>query len=276
MTSLARATFFPLSLNDLLLFASHLFLLHMAPATIQTYIFALCFIDNLVSGKNLAKSFMLRKMLVGIQRSTDPKVPRLPITAQIMHSLLQIVSSSSVSAYCRLLYIAMFLTAFHCFLRVGEFTARSSHCASQIIQYSDVSFISVDNSGAFQLSLKFFKGNTSRLPFNIVVQSNVNSTWCPVTNLRLYMFARGSSPGPLFCHQDLSPISRAEFSFHLESFLKQAGLDSSHIKPHSFRIGAATTACMNGVSEEVIQRLGRWRSNAYQRYIRMPKHILPT
>jgi hypothetical protein len=39
-------------------------------------------------------------------------------------------------------------------------------------------------------------------------------------------------------------------------------------KGHSFRIGAATHATTLGFSEPYIRQLGRWNSNAVQRYIR--------
>ena len=43
---------------------------------------------------------------------------------------------------------------------------------------------------------------------------------------------------------------------------------------HSFRIGAATTAAEKGVEDSLIKTLGRWESNAYQTYIRVPREVL--
>ena len=34
-------------------------------------------------------------------------------------------------------------------------------------------------------------------------------------------------------------------------------------------IGAATTAAMRGLSDEEIQRMGRWKSQAFRKYIRI-------
>ena len=43
---------------------------------------------------------------------------------------------------------------------------------------------------------------------------------------------------------------------------------------HSFRIGAATVAARSGIPDHLIQTMGRWSSNAYQLYIRMPADSL--
>ena len=58
--------------------------------------------------------------------------------------------------------------------------------------------------------------------------------------------------------------------------LSASGLDASKYSGHSFRSGAATTALDAGISDATIQMLGRWRSDAYKRYIKTPKEHLAT
>ena len=43
---------------------------------------------------------------------------------------------------------------------------------------------------------------------------------------------------------------------------------------HSFRIGAATIAAAAGFPRWLIQALGRWSSNCYKEYIRIPQTTL--
>ena len=43
----------------------------------------------------------------------------------------------------------------------------------------------------------------------------------------------------------------------------------NQINTHSLRIGGASTMASAGVPDSTIMILGRWTSNAYQRYLRM-------
>ena len=43
---------------------------------------------------------------------------------------------------------------------------------------------------------------------------------------------------------------------------------------HSFRIGAATTARQANIPDAIIKMLGRWKSDAYQSYIKTPPQEL--
>lgn len=55
----------------------------------------------------------------------------------------------------------------------------------------------------------------------------------------------------------------------LNEVIKNIGLDPKQYKGHSFRIGAATHASKVGFSENAIQNMGRWKSDAVKRYIRL-------
>lgn len=63
-------------------------------------------------------------------------------------------------------------------------------------------------------------------------------------------------------------ITAQQFTHDLDAVVHMANLSHYFIKPHSFRIGAATTAASIGIPGESIQRMGRWSSGAFTRYIR--------
>ena len=60
------------------------------------------------------------------------------------------------------------------------------------------------------------------------------------------------------------------FRAGLKSLLDNLKLDKRHYSTHSFHIGAETSASLAKMPDAHIQTLGRWRSNAFQRYIRPP------
>ena len=76
---------------------------------------------------------------------------------------------------------------------------------------------------------------------------------------------------PLFCFSNGRPLTRLRLLKRLHRQLKQAGYQPHWYNTHSFRIGGATSAAEAGVSQATIQQLGRWRSQAYRRYIRPPQ-----
>ena len=67
--------------------------------------------------------------------------------------------------------------------------------------------------------------------------------------------------------EDATPLSRDQFVQKVKAALNAA---SKCYSGHSFRIGAATTAAAAGISADTIKMLGRWNSDAYQRYVRSP------
>ena len=88
-------------------------------------------------------------------------------------------------------------------------------------------------------------------------------------HLLAYLQARGNTPGALFQMPKGSPVPRAVFTEKLSMALKFSGLDPTRYKGHSFRIGAATHAADKGMSDAQIRTMGRWKSSAFLKYIRL-------
>ena len=66
-------------------------------------------------------------------------------------------------------------------------------------------------------------------------------------------------------------MSYASLTRQLHTFLAAIGLHPAPFTLHSLCAGAATTAAAVGCSEHQVQRLGRWSSQCYRRYIRPSK-----
>ena len=92
---------------------------------------------------------------------------------------------------------------------------------------------------------------------------------CPVFHIEQFLQVRPPCCGPLFCHFNGKALTRYQFSALLSKVLKCLGLEAKHYKAHSFRIGAATSAAIAGQKMAAIQAAGRWKSSAYESYIRV-------
>ncbi|MEW8547200.1 MAG: tyrosine-type recombinase/integrase [Candidatus Thiodiazotropha sp.] len=175
------------------------------------------------------------------------------------------------SAYEALLFSTAFSVAFFGFLRIGEMIADGKSCdTSRIIQLSDVSIYDEN----IKITLRFSKtdqcGKSAMLLFFPSQQKQI----CPVTLMKKFLQVRPKTQGPLFCHFGGQPITRYQFTTILNKVVKFTGSNlSSRIKGHSFRIGAATLASSQNVSDSDIKQMGRWseQSASYSRYIRLDK-----
>ena len=106
-----------------------------------------------------------------------------------------------------------------------------------------------------------------------VVFALFDSCLRPVTALMSYLRLRGGEADPLFIFADKSPLTKVKLFTHLRKLLSAAGWQGNY-SLHSFRVGAATTAASLGFPDHLIKALGRWSSDAYKVYIKLPSFRL--
>ena len=251
----------------MLLFIGYLHLLGYAPASITTYVCAIGYIHKLRSLPDPTSYYPVQRLLAAATKTSTQQDTRLPITLPILRSMCLSFNHTGLTPYVCSLLRAMFTTAFFGLLRVGEMTSDSSNQVS--LHLHQLSF----HTHHAVLTIHKFKHNASNNPFHIVLKRQNDLDLCPLQALRLYIASRGSAKGPLFCFQNLHPVSRNFFISKLNYILKLCGLSPLLYKSHSFRIGAASFYASIGLSDEQIRLLGRWRSNAFRRYIRCQRII---
>ena len=106
-------------------------------------------------------------------------------------------------------------------------------------------------------------------------QSQTDTTYCPVLALKQYLSKRGSRRGPICMDVTRNPVNRHQFYHYLKQCNQLARLSHNNYTTHSLSIGRATQLAMDGVPETIIKQTGRWKSNAYQKYIRPTFITLP-
>ena len=216
---------------------------------------------------------LLHYLCTAIRRSgmtTSKK--RQPITLPLLKTIKTELSHANLPSQDKLAYWAAFTLAFYGFLRASEYTAPSTRCFNPGVHLL-VKDITI-TSDSIKLLLKRSKTDKFGKSATVLIGSTSTST-CPVKAMQKFLSIRQREPpGPLFVLQSGKNVTRRLVSEMTQSLLRSAGLDWQCYSSHSYRIGAATTAASAGLPDHLIKTLGRWRSNAYQDYIRTSPKIL--
>lgn len=255
----------PVVLQSITTFIAFLSLAGYAPSTIFTHIAALSFVHKINSWPDPTQSFVITKLREGLKRQGHQADSRQPITYKLLGKLVGMLPAVCSSQYEASLFRASFLLAFFGFLRVGEFTSLSKKAeTSHLIQISDISFVEIGMKVIIRYSKTDQRGRSTPLNF----MRSTNTQLCPVDAVSQFVQLRSPHDGPLFIHFNGEPLTRFQFSHVLKKCIRVIGLSPEVYGPHSFRIGAATSAAMCGLSDIEIKALGRWKSSAFKLYIR--------
>ena len=209
-------------------------------------------------------------MLKGYSKLCHKLDSRLPITLPILVRMLQASNDICVSQYQSYMFKAMCSMAFFTFLHIGKITvSKRNSFNSNLLQLGQVSMQCGQNGEVVSLVITFknYKHNYNQNPFSIVLAKQLNA--CPVKSFLDYLLLCGPLSGPLFINQEGLPVLRSDFCKMLCSVVQLCNLDPKKYKGHSFRIGAATYAAEQGFSDTQIRQLGRWKSDAFKKYIRI-------
>ena len=237
----------------------------LRPASVRTYMSA---IRNLHVEMGLEypnqPTSLLSRVLRGIARSSGPGRPRLPITTPILRQLCQRLQVSSMRhPVDQAMLQCAFTLAFYGFLRCGELTS---------LTFGNVAL----DQQSFRITITLLQSKTDPDGRGTVVHVGgcTDVISCPVTTMVRYLTAvSAESQSPrdqLLVYHNGQPLTRADVTREVRTLLPLCGItDPSSYASHSFRIGAATSAAIAGVPEHVIRHMGRWRSDAVLRYIRV-------
>jgi site-specific recombinase XerC len=248
---------FPAPVPLLVYFIASLIVEGRSPSSIQSSLSAISYFHKLFAVFDPTTNFLVKKMVAGIHKLKPQVDLRAPITPAILVSLCAALDNLHLSAYIALTFKSIFTLMFHGFLRIGEVTDSPHSLQFENICISDT---------AVNINFSSFKHHTGT-PFSLRIASGTDP--CPVKLLNAYVSARGQLSGPLFILSNGAPISSQYFYQVFYCAVSFCKLSSNIYKPHSFRIGAATHAFVLGKSEQDIQRMGRWHSSAFSKYIRV-------
>lgn len=274
-----RLSLLPASEQQLCQFVSSLAMEKLCHSTLKGYLAAIrhLHIEGGYGDPGISSMARLEQVMKGIkavQAKLPKKPPRLPITPELLLLMKQSWKQAGVNWDSVMLWAAASLCFFG-FLRSGEITVPSDSSFDQgaHLTFADIAVDSTSNPKVLRARIKASKMDPFRVGVNIFV-GKTGDELCPVAAVLAYMAVRGAGPGPFFRFQDGRYLTRARLVDKLKSALTAGGVDCTRYSGHSFRSGAATAAAKQGISESTIKMLGRWKSSAYQLYIKTPRNQL--
>ena len=255
----------PPSLHQLVYFIAYMKAAGFSPSTGRSYLAGLSFHLKIGSYQDNTDHFLIKKMLEGFSRSSSTRDARAPITFDLLQKIVSVLNTICTSEYETFLFGSAFLLAFFCFLRVGELAVKSKSDHTKVLNISDITM----SQNEMQVTIRHSKTDQYGKGCTLVISKSVRNT-----SLFQYMLAylkqrQTVSSKLLFTHWNGSPLTAYQFSSVLNKALTFLQIDTATFKSHSFRIGAATQAHLDGISEENIKKLGRWKSNCFSKYIRL-------
>ena len=237
---------------------------NLRPASITSMISAISYIHKLHGYTNPTKSFIIKKLLYSLNRSNTSD-SRRGITIHLLQAFILLLPKED--HYLHTLLKCMFLVAFFALLRVGEMTWTPTG-SKNIIQRENITFV-FQQSKPISVSIKLVSFKHSQGKSAVInLERCQNSKICPVRALYKYMKISPSDTGPLFRFRCGTVMSANFFRHTLRSCVLKCHLDPKEYTAHSFRIGGATFAASRNFSNSQIQKLGRWQSKAFKKYIR--------
>ena len=235
--------------------------------TIEGYLAAIRHLSIVNGWGEPPKSGVLNLILKGAKKRLGP----LPQRAAVTHrDLFQFLNFLDLTSFDDTLFWALCTMGFFGALRVSEYLGPNPGFDPNV--HLTVGDRRWGNRG-FEVLLKSSKTDQSGVGVLIPVGPS-DSPVCAVKAMRLWdaMALRGGLSldlkAPLFRFRDGSPAGSRWFARRLAQVAEAAGVEGV-VKPHSLRIGAATTANQLGFSTRQIKSLGRWSSDCFSKYIRV-------
>lgn len=209
------------------------------------------------------------KGIANLQAAHHRKPPRPPVTTAMLYLLKDSLNLSAPFDAC---VWAIATCAFWAMLRLGEATVKSNRAfnpLSCLTRKDATEDLDLDKRLFARLNLPSAKTARPGESQSVVIIPQGNL--CPIEALRnLAIVVPAKADDPMFSWRDdkgaIRPMAKPRFMERVNGILTSN--NSDRIFGHSFRIGGASYYMANKIDTEVVRIAGRWRSLAYQTYVR--------
>lgn len=244
---------------------------YIKPKSVDTYLSAICseLEDLYPDVRRVRRGALVKNTLAGAKKRFGTDTTRKDPLA--IEDIVRVAESFTNPSHDDLLFLAMLLCAFYGVHRLGELVDHDRpelRDSNKNIKRASVKFF--ENNDCISYWLPQHKADALFAGSEVVIRK-FHDDYDPVPLIRRYISSRDS-----------------RFPLHFQLFLTSAGRQptrtwfmsrfrrhfTGNVSGHSPRSGAATFLAMLGRARELIQRMGRWKSDAFEMYVRKNPSLL--
>ena len=277
---------FPASEQDVLCFSAWLITRGLAGSSIEAYLSGIrtAHLSRGIKPPTI-KSDLIKTVLAGrhnidqLDKRIGLRRSRMPIVPSMLRVLKEELRTSGLDKVDKLAMWASALILFFGALRPGELMCANVGTFDpdftllrQDISLKDI-MLKGEKLDTLQLFIKSDKTDKEGKGRLLDIYSS-DSDLCPVKAYVKYLNKSNHTDPekPAIRLASGKPLTTKQFNVHLKSFLgKHVDTESGVVSGHSFRAGIASLAGLLGYSESQIKSIGRWSSDAYMVYLKLPR-----
>ena len=256
----------PLSVDLVGLFITHKYKWGNAYSTIATQKSALSYVHKILAMPDPTETHFVKCIMNAVKKESTKKLELLPISLDMLCELILICDHFFSNKYDRCMFKAILLLQYHCCARIGEIVVSGNNTRNTL----KLDHLTFDRFGRMVVDFVHYKHDNEECSQALIIQAT-DDKFSVVTAVLAYLSIRtkGKSSA-VFLDRSGSPVDRLVVAKALKNLITCIGLDPDRYDTHSLRAGRACQAAAEGWTETQIKRLGRWKSNAYQKYLRGP------
>ena len=251
-------------------------------ATVKSYVSAIKCVLKLDGYKWCDNMVLLDSLTRACRLINDRVFHRLPIHKGLLEILLfEFEHMFLASPFLEVLYKAVFAMGYYGLMRAGELAfdcgefssnhavkAKNVHIGQNKAKVMIVLYTSKTHGKESRPQKIKIAGSSGY----VIGGASQNRNFCPFQLIKDYMTVRGSfdhDDEQFFIFRDRSQIQPVHIRRVLKEALSRLNLDASMYDLHVLRIGRCTDLIKMGFSIEHVKHVGRWRSNAVYKYIKL-------
>lgn len=244
---------------------------HIDPKSVANYIHGIsrCLEPYYPEIREICSSRLIKETLAGCKKLRSMPTKRKP-PLLISHLSYMLTRFPLPAAYDDLLFIIITLLGHFGLHRLGELTnpdvlAHRSH--RKILKRPSVSLLAI----GYSYTLPYNKADRYYLGSTVIIASRPDPL-NPTPLIASYLNRRDSlfpNRIELLLRADGSVPTRGWYISRLQHLFPTNGFGG-----HSLRAGGATELALKGTPEPIIRRMGRWTSEAWERYVRVHPVLL--